>query len=582
MTRKTKNIFMLLLVILLVVINYFTIDYANNNGSKMPMNMENNNGTLPDMNNNMKEEPPEKPSNENISSNTSEMPEKNNNMGEPPSKPNGDNNMTPPNQNGMSNINDKNNNSALYYILFIIEDLGISLIISYLIMSNFNKNTFKRTFKSSGRIKGYLLITIILTCGLVYLDNYFMNNNDSNFDNKNINGEFNNNISSDAKGEKEIEDSQELTDEYETNNSDTSVLLVKNGGNLTLKDATVTKSSGDSTNTENSEFYGINAGILVTSNSTATIKNSKISTNAQGSNAVFSTGTNSKIYISDSVITTTGSSSARGLDATYGGYIEADNVEITTQGGSCATLATDRGEGTVIATNSKLVTNGTRSPIIYSTGNISITNTTGTANGSQMVVIEGKNSATIIDSTLDASGKGNRGDVDQSGIMIYQSMSGDASEGTGTNSNLTIQSDSTYYKTAPMFFITNTDAVINLENTKLNYGSNILISAKGTSEWGTSESNGGKLVLNATNQTLNGDIVIDKISTLNMILKSSSYKGTINEDNTAQSITLKLDKSSKITLTGNSYITSLDNEDSTNSNIDFNGYKLFVNGDSIN
>ena len=61
-----------------------------------------------------------------------------------------------------------------------------------------------------------------------------------------------------------------------------------------------------------------------------TLKNATISTNAEGSNAVFSTGTDSKIYISDSKITTTGSGSARGLDATYGGYIEADNVTLMT------------------------------------------------------------------------------------------------------------------------------------------------------------------------------------------------------------------------------------------------------------
>lgn len=37
-----------------------------------------------------------------------------------------------------------------------------------------------------------------------------------------------------------------------------------------------------------------------------------------------------------------------GQNNNNGGYIEADNVNIRTQGGSCATLATDRGEGTVI------------------------------------------------------------------------------------------------------------------------------------------------------------------------------------------------------------------------------------------
>ena len=202
-----------------------------------------------------------------------------------------------------------------------------------------------------------------------------------------------------------------------------------------------------------------------------------------------------------------------------------------------------------------------------------------------MVVIEGKNSATVTDSTLIASGKGNRGDTDQAGIMIYQSMSGDAGEGTGTftatNSNLSIQNDSEYYKTAPMFFVTNTDAVINLNNCKLSYGSNVLISSKGTSEWGNSGSNGGNITLNAENQTLDGNIEIDNLSTLTMNLSSSSYKGTINAENTAKEIVLKLDSSSYITLTGDSYVTSLEDSDSSYSNINFNGYKLYVNGTAI-
>ena len=203
-----------------------------------------------------------------------------------------------------------------------------------------------------------------------------------------------------------------------------------------------------------------------------------------------------------------------------------------------------------------------------------------------MVVVEGKNSANVLNSNISASGKGNRNDVDNAGIMIYQSMSGDASVGTGNftskDSSLEILSTSSYYKSAPLFFVTNTDAVINLTNTKITYGSNILLSAKGTSEWGTSGSNGGNVTLNAEKQTLAGDIILDNISKLSMNLTSSTYKGTINSNNEAKSISLKLSKDSKITLTGDSYVTSLDNEDTSNSNIDFNGYKLYVNNKAIN
>ena len=237
--------------------------------------------------------------------------------------------------------------------------------------------------------------------------------------------------------------------------------------------------------------------------------------------------------------------------------------------------------------NSTLSTKGTGSPVIYSTGKISISNTTGTASGSQMVVIEGKNSATVTNSKLTASGQGNRNNVDNSGIMIYQSMSGDASTGTGTftakNSTLSVSKNSSYYKKSPMFFVTNTDAVINLTNTKLSYGSNTLLSVKGTSEWGQSGSNGGTVKLNASKQTLTGNINLDKLSTLTMKLSNSStYTGTINAKNSAKKISLTLDSSSKIKLTGDSYVTSLSDADSSYSNIDFNGYKLYVNGKAIN
>jgi len=399
-------------------------------------------------------------------------------------------------------------------------------------------------------------------------------------------GRSSSNINSEeAKASIEVIDTQTLTEKYETFNADESVIRVSNGGSLTLEGATVSKTAGDSSNTEDSEFYGINSGILTTEGSTTTIKNSKITTNAKGANAVFATGENAKIYLTDTKIESTGVSSARGLDSTYGGYIEADNVTISTQGGSCATLATDRGEGTVIARNSNLTTSGAGSPIIYSTGDITVEKTTGVAKGAQMVVVEGKNTATVTDSTLKATGKGNRNDVDNCGVMIYQSMSQDAAIGTGTfnatDSTLEI-TEGSYYKSAPFFFITNTNAVINLKNTVLNYGSSLLLKIAGTSEWGTSGSNGGNVTFNATNQKLEGNIEVDSISTLTMNLTNgSSLNGKINNTNTAKSITLKLDSNSSFTLTGDCYITLLDNEDSSNSNINFNGYSLYVNGEKI-
>ena len=487
-------------------------------------------------------------------------------------------------------------NLTLKYTLFGAEALIFSMIIAYLILSGFNKKGFRASFKGASRIVIYILCVLIAATALtgaqiaVYKNLPAVSSSaERDFGGSQggpPNGGAPNGGSSsvEASGSTTVEDKQTLSDSYSSENSDESAILVQNGGSAEITDAKITK-SGDGTNTENSDFYGVNAAVLVKEGSTATISGATITTDAKGGNAVFSTGTDSKVYISDSTITTTGDRSSRGLDATYGGYIEGDNVTITTSGGSCAALATDRGEGTVKVKNSNLTTNGAGSPIIDSTGDISVTDTKGTANGAQIAVVEGRNSATVTSSDLSCSGTGNRGDVDPAGVMIYQSMSGDADTGTGsftaTDSTLTVSSDSAQYKTAPMFFVTNTNAVIDLKNTKLSFGSGILLSAKGTDEWGSTGSNGGTVTLNATNQTLKGDITLDKLSTLTMTMTKSSYKGTINGDNTASSVKLTLDKDSKITLTGDSYVTELNDADSTYSNIDFNGYKLYVNGKEV-
>ena len=63
-----------------------------------------------------------------------------------------------------------------------------------------------------------------------------------------------------------------------------------------------------------------------------------------------------------------------------------------------------------------------------------------------------------------------------------------------------------------------------------------------------------------------------------MILVTENDRGT----ETNMLMTLDDYKSSKITLTGDSYVTSFTDADSSYSNINFNGYKLYVNGTAIN
>ncbi len=296
----------------------------------------------------------------------------------------------------------------------------------------------------------------------------------------------------------------------------------------------------------------------------------------------------SQADIDDVEITTHGDKS-RGLDATYNGIINAKSVKINTDGQSSAALATDRGEGEVHVSDSILNTgvskeSGRGSPIIYSTGNITVDSSTGCAYVSQIACIEGKNSIELTSCDLSGAGGGNREDngeyVDLGGIFIYQSMSGDADVGTSTftakSSALSIESDSEYYETAPMFHVTNTKAIINLESTELNFGSGVLLNVSGQSQWGTEGSNGGDLVFNANSEILDGNISVDSISSLDLTLSSTSFIGAINPTDDFGDTNVTIDSGSDWTLDGDSHISSLDNE----GQIEYNGHTLYVDGEA--
>jgi hypothetical protein len=267
---------------------------------------------------------------------------------------------------------------------------------------------------------------------------------------------------------------------------------------------------------------------------------------------------------------------------TGGGTMKASNLTVTTAGTSSAAIRSDRGGGTVTVDGGTYTTTGQGSPTIYSTADITVSNADLIAKLSEGIVIEGKNSVTINNCNLtDSNTKLNGQSTTYKNIFLYQSMSGDAANGisefTAKNSNIATNKGDTFY-------ITNTTSTINLtNNTIINNDStgNFLRAQKDS--WGNSGSNGGIVTLIMSNQEAVGNIVIDSISTLDMTMKENSiYEGTINGENSAKSISLKLDATSKITLTGDSYITELEDSDESYSNINFNGYKLYVNGTAIN
>lgn len=363
---------------------------------------------------------------------------------------------------------------------------------------------------------------------------------------------------------------------YSSTEGSQNAFLVTNGTSK-ISNAKITK-SGNS-NDENSDFYGTNAAVLV-KNGTLNIDGGSVTTNGSHANGVFAYA-NGTINLTNTNIKTTSNNSGA-IMVTGGGKLNATNVTAETDGNSSAPIRSDRGGGIMIVNGGKYTANGIGSPVIYSTANVTVNNATLISTKSEGAVVEGKNSITLNNVNLtDTNTTLNGNSETYKNIFIYQSMSGDADEGLASfsakDSTITTNKGDT-------IFVTNTKATISLTNNKIiNNDSTGAFLRIQSGKWGRSGSNGGDLTLNANNQIINGDIFVDNISTLNMKLTNgSNYTGKINGNNTAKNITLSLDSTSKIKLTGDTYVNTLEDADSSYSNINFNGYKLYVNGIAIN
>ncbi|MGP1618000.1 hypothetical protein [Peptostreptococcus stomatis] len=377
---------------------------------------------------------------------------------------------------------------------------------------------------------------------------------------------------------------------YTSSTKDKSALLISTKDKVTINKPTVNK-TGNSDGGDNSNFYGLNAGVLVKDGSTTTIKGGTINTNASGANGVFSYGGNggnngakgdgTKLIISDTKIVTKGDGSG-GIMTTGGGQTYATNLDVTTSGQSSAPIRTDRGGGTVVVKGGSYTSNGLGSPAIYSTANIKVSKANLTSNLSEGVCIEGLNSITLDNSNLTANNtkrNGNATFLDT--IMIYQSMSGDSASGT---SSFTANGGSITSKSGHVFHITNTNAVISLNkvNIKNTDKENILLSVCADGWSGASN----VATLNASSQKLTGAIKVGSDSQLTLNLtKGSTYKGYIDGKITNASgktvstnvgkVSVSLDKTSTWTLTADTHITEFNGDAS---NVISNGHTLYVNG----
>ena len=359
------------------------------------------------------------------------------------------------------------------------------------------------------------------------------------------------------------------------NNADGEHAVTADGESVSYQNIKVVK-SGDSSGDE-ADFYGENAALFATNGGTLDLKEIIVTTNGTHANAVFSYGSGTTVNISDSVISTSGNCSG-GLMTTGGGTMNASNLTIHTTGNSSAAIRSDRGGGTVKVSGGSYTTDGKGSPVIYSTADITVDNALMTSTSAQGVVVEGKNSVTLNNVELYADNNSKNSDKSDwyQAVMIYQSMSGDAAQG---EASFTMNGGTLTNENGDIFFVNNTMTTITLQDAGIiNHDADGNFLRAAAAGWGREGSNGGHVTLNAAWQTINGNILVDEVSTLNCYLNNESvFNGAINPEGQAGEVYVELSEDSVWKLSADSYITALTCDTDA---IDLNGHTLYVNGEA--
>ena len=377
------------------------------------------------------------------------------------------------------------------------------------------------------------------------------------------------------------EDTTVSNETIESTGTDENAALISSGANVTLDNDTITRTSADSQGGDNSSFYGVGAAVLAT-DGTAYVKDGSVTTDAAGGAGLFAYG-DGTVYASGTIVKTTQDTSG-GVHVAGGGTLYGWDLDVETNGESSAAIRSDRGGGTMVIDGGNYVSNGVGSPAVYSTADIAVSNATLTANGSEAICIEGLNSIHLYDCDL----TGNMSDLDQNDntwtVILYQSMSGDSEVG---NSTFQMDGGSLTSENGGVFYTTNIESTITLNNVDINYNdeNEFFLQCTGNTNqrgWGQSGVNGADCHFTGISQDMQGDVIWDSISDLDFYLtEGSSLTGAVVDDESYAGeggegyCNVYVSADSTWTVTGDSTVSSLENEGTI---VDSNGKTVTIQG----
>ncbi|CAK7212524.1 hypothetical protein SEUCBS140593_001532 [Sporothrix eucalyptigena] len=359
--------------------------------------------------------------------------------------------------------------------------------------------------------------------------------------------------------------------------NDTSVILVADGADLSLKYVDIVK-YGYSSNLLQASFYGFNAAINVANASTAQISNSNITVHNGAAN-VYSYGTDTVVHVDNSWLYSSGPVS-HGLYASGNGTIIGRNIQHYSGGHRSSSFSGDSPKGDVFVYDSVAHSSGIGSATYYALGTIYAENVLSQSDNGPVVFMDGDQNATLINCDATAGLLG--------GVAIFSSsvrMSGATL--TLKNSKITALGS-----TMPGLWFGNTIIDVTLDSSELITSSGVLVVANYSqitqdfdyyaSYADNSALQPAEVFVTVKSSNLTGDLVAYNSSYISWSLQDySAWTGKAYAGFGDASFDVALDRHSTWTLTDTTTVQNLTDTDSTLSNIYSNGHTLYYNASAV-
>ena len=331
---------------------------------------------------------------------------------------------------------------------------------------------------------------------------------------------------------------------------------------ITAKGDTITK-SGDTSSAENSDLYGMNAALLVTHGGHGAFTDVKISSTGNGATGAYGYSKGTYINLTNAEISTTGAQ-ASGVEVSQRAMMKVQDSTVSTTGNQSAAIRISKNGGILLTENSVFTASGANAHGIYTEGDVTVTGGSVKAEKTKAAVIKNISSITLDGATLEGNETGSL----PYNIVMYSDA--DAIGVTGTQQFEANQASLISHK-GGMFYVTGTHCRITLKDSTLTQDEAApvftITGNDGGYGWGDAGANGGHAEVILSHQILNGDILLDTISDINLNIKDqSTWTGAITIAPNAQegapyktNADIFIAEGSTWNLTADSQITSLFN-----------------------